>query len=237
MATPKPGGGQPGVEADHPIVDPTKNVLDLVEAANQRQDDLRVAAKELADAKIAHQKEISDLRAAHSKEIRELDADRLEKIRQVDVSNTAIAAAQVLAAVNTLASTATVTADTLRAAGTAQATAIQNQTDRLVSGLTDRLTLVERNANIGQGRAGVADPQMEAMAATMQRVLDTLAKGSGKSEGFSQGWALLGGAILLVLAIYSGVFKAASTAQPQVIYVPAPAGSLLPTTPPQPTPR
>jgi hypothetical protein len=54
------------------------------------------------------------------------------------------------------------------------------------------------------------------------------ATGVGKSEGLSQGWAILGGSILLALAIYTGVFKGAAPA-----YVPAPMGTTLPTSPPE----
>lgn len=53
--------------------------------------------------------------------------------------------------------------------------------------------------------------------------------------------AIAGSATFLVAVIVLGTFffnaKATPAPQPQVIYVPAPAGSMLPTTPPQPAPR
>jgi len=45
---PKPGEGIDG--GGHPVIDPTKNVLDLVRAAMERQDDLRGANKGLFEA-------------------------------------------------------------------------------------------------------------------------------------------------------------------------------------------
>ena len=71
---------------------------------------------------------------------------------------------------------------------------------------------------------------------------ERLTRAEGKGTGLNQGWGYLVAAIG-VIGVLVAIFAASSerTAPvippPQVIYVPAPAGSLLPTTPPQPTPR
>lgn len=70
--------GNPGPATDRynePVVDPTKNVLDLVTAAIQRQDDLR-------DAEARHLKEILDLRAEFSREIRQAENLRQQTVNQ-----------------------------------------------------------------------------------------------------------------------------------------------------------
>ena len=59
---------------NEPVVDPTKNVLQLVEAAIQRQDDLR-------EAEAKHLRDILDLRAEFAREIREA-----ENLRQATVN-------------------------------------------------------------------------------------------------------------------------------------------------------
>ncbi|HEY9413122.1 MAG TPA: hypothetical protein VIQ30_00050, partial [Pseudonocardia sp.] len=61
-----------------PVLDPTKNVLDLVEAAIKRQDDLR-------EMESQHQREIGDLRHQYEKELRKAETARIDAIRAVDV--------------------------------------------------------------------------------------------------------------------------------------------------------
>ena len=63
-----PAWGQesrPGIAVDSKggqVIDPTKNVLDLVEAAIRRQDDLRALLRELFDAKLSAANELAELR-------------------------------------------------------------------------------------------------------------------------------------------------------------------------------
>lgn len=61
-----------------PVIDPTKNVLDLVAAAIQRQDNLR-------EAESRHVREIIEIRAAHAEQMRVIEAARIDAIRSVDV--------------------------------------------------------------------------------------------------------------------------------------------------------
>jgi hypothetical protein len=111
-----------GVDASGaPVVDPTKNVLDLVAAGAQRADDLRELNDRRIDAEIrviaAKLEGIEHrmiLRDTHAREIRLLEADRLEKIRQVDVLAGNTAADRALVAIQTLAASTTTTAETLR---------------------------------------------------------------------------------------------------------------------------
>lgn len=66
-----PEGRRTGIPVDAfggATVDPTKNVLDLVEAANKRQDDLRQADVRRIDMELAALKEhVRDVSAAHDK--------------------------------------------------------------------------------------------------------------------------------------------------------------------------
>lgn len=63
-------GGRPGIPVDAlggPTIDPTKNVLDLVDAAVRRQDDLRHGVKQALDAEHVTLKEhVLALLAAHN---------------------------------------------------------------------------------------------------------------------------------------------------------------------------
>lgn len=108
------GGGvvaEPGAGVDskgQPVLDPTKNVLDLVEAAIKRQDDLR-------QMEALHQREIGDLRHEYEAELRKAETARIDAIRAVDVGAVNRAAEVSATQAATLASQVATSAETLRA--------------------------------------------------------------------------------------------------------------------------
>jgi len=112
-----------------PVIDPTKNVLDLTDAANKRQDDLREMYNRFIEASIQrldetvrrveqvselraeHAREISLVHQAHDREIHKMEQDKLAAFRASDEmariteANRSLAAIQVVE--RTLNSTAT----------------------------------------------------------------------------------------------------------------------------------
>src|ERR1039458_3377097 len=74
----QPSGGPAVDKRGDAVVDPTRNVLDLVGAAIQRQDDLR-------HAESSHIREVVALRADYDEKLREGEASRIDAIRAVDV--------------------------------------------------------------------------------------------------------------------------------------------------------
>jgi hypothetical protein len=104
--------GAPGAAVDargRPVLDPTRNVLDLVDAAIKRQDDLRQMADE-------HQREMANLRASYDERVRDAESRRIDAIRAVDVGQVQRAAEVQQAQALTLANQVTATADAFRAA-------------------------------------------------------------------------------------------------------------------------
>jgi hypothetical protein len=100
----------PGVDrVGNPVDDPTKNVMDLVEAAIKRQDDLRAVEGQ------ALRREV-ELRAEYDEKLRRAETERIDAIRAVDVG-----------AVNRAAEVAATVAATLAAqlAATAEASRVQ----------------------------------------------------------------------------------------------------------------
>jgi hypothetical protein len=118
---------QPRTAAD---IDPTQNVLDLVEAAVKRLDDLRNATNALADLRGSHQREISDIRAKHNDEIRRLESERRDRTREGDVI-----------AINAVAATATATA-----------TALATQLQSIITPLIERVANLEKSSYMGAGK-------------------------------------------------------------------------------------
>jgi hypothetical protein len=120
-----PASAGPGTDAwGNAVLDPTKNVLDLVEAAIKRQDDLREMGER-------HQGEMAALRAEYQTKLDKAESQRIDAIRAVDVAavqrdkevqatQAAALAAQVAASAEAMrtqvASAATAAANSLAAA-------------------------------------------------------------------------------------------------------------------------
>jgi hypothetical protein len=91
-----------------PVIDPTANVIALVEAGLKRQDDLRdLAAK--------HATELMVVRISYEDKLRVAESARINAIRDVDVQAAALASNVQSQVAATLASQTTTLADALRA--------------------------------------------------------------------------------------------------------------------------
>lgn len=111
----------PGLATDaegNPVIDPTRNVLDLVSSAIQRQDDLR-------QAESRHVREIASLRAEYAGELRAAETQRINAIRQVDVEAVQRAAEVQATQQGILAQQVAQSAETLRTQVAAAAQAAQ----------------------------------------------------------------------------------------------------------------
>lgn len=109
----------PGMGVDYqgnPVVDPTRNVLNLVYAETKRQDDLR-------EAESRHVREIAGLRAEYTAELRKAETARIDAIRAVDVGAVNRAAEVSAQQAMTLAAQVAQSAETLRTQVQAAATA------------------------------------------------------------------------------------------------------------------
>jgi hypothetical protein len=108
---------------NEPVIDPTANVLLLVEAAVRRQDDLRMM-------EASHMREVMEMRALHTKEMRAAEAKRIDAIRAVDVGAVATA--------NQAAETRAATlAGQVAAAKDAQLVALKAETDPIRKDIGD----------------------------------------------------------------------------------------------------
>lgn len=223
-----------------PVIDPTTNVIALVEANAKSASQLRESDIKFNDAQSSHLKEISNLRAVHQETLRTSDLDRLDKTRQVDVLAASASAAALATAVQTLASTADRNADALRNLVNATAATMAKQTsdqaatlsaatDSLVKDINVRIAELQKSSYTGAGKQAVADPQMAELVVSVNKLLSAGSIMTGKSEGISASWLVLLGAVSLIstlIAIGSFVFtetKGTASIAPQVIYVPAAA--------------
>jgi len=233
--------------AGGPVIDPTENVRELFEAGSTRQDDLRLAERRLQEEKVvrvegelrAVQREVA-IRATHQNALDMLEAKRLDAVRSVDQLAVKTEADRSAAAITALANAAATTAETLRSAVNTSATNLATQLDRTVTAITERIAALEKSSYTGAGKQAVADPMMEQLIGEMRNLTAQRAADMGKSAGIGASWGVLLGAVALIGALLSLFGRSTPTPPvpaPQVIYVPAPAGSLLPTSPPTSVPR
>jgi hypothetical protein len=238
-------GGKAGMGVDAlggPVIDPTENVIALVVAESKRQDDLRQAAKELSDAKHAHEEEIGKLREQYQEKIQRAESGRLDSIRQVDREEVAKTAVAANTAITTLAKQTNDLAVTLAKTVADTAAAAEARNSAQYSDTNKRLSALELSSSEGKGKQTVADPQMEKLTTLVEVLAQHQATGGGKAEGQSESVRLLVmgvglvATLLMIGSMLVGVVlflnRRETVTPPQVIYVPAPAGSLLPTSPP-----
>lgn len=214
------------------VIDPTRNVIALNEAANKRQDDLRSAHSRLMESEVAHLREIIELNATHQKERQEMEASRLDSIRQVDVLAVNTASERAAAASATLANQTAALAETLRntvaesatTLATQSANAIQTITNQLttaIGAMGERVAALEKSNYEGQGKNAVADPQLAQLIAEMREIARANAVGAGKSTGSQTSWQSIATIVAMVIAALA-VYVAA-TVKPAAPYYQPPA--------------
>lgn len=131
-------GGTPGFDKTGNPIDPTKNVLQLVEAAVKRADDL-------AAAEARRVNEIMDLRAEYTEKLSLAESKRIDAIRAVDVNAVAIASERAAAQAAVLQNQVNASAEALRSLVATTAAAIAQQLSQLTSQFNDRIAALEKS--------------------------------------------------------------------------------------------
>jgi hypothetical protein len=175
--------GLPIDKSGGPTVDPTENVKALVIADAKRQDDLRISQEKLDDTKIKDLKEIIDLRAAFEEKLRVSEAGRLDSIRQVDRDDVAKTTAAANVAIATLAKQTTDLSTTLAKQVQDTATATEARQSAFSAEVTKRLSQLELGASSASGKNAVADPQIEALRGSVEKLLAAQQSGAGSTAG------------------------------------------------------
>jgi len=194
-------------KAGNPVIDPTKNVLDLVAAESRRQDDLRLAAEKLSDVKHEHAKELIELNANNSRELRAAETKRLDAIRAVDVAAAALDKERATAAAATLANQVATSAETLRALVATTATTAATAASAVTGPLAERISSLERASYEGSGKAAVADPQMAKMIAAVEALTISTANKSGQGTGMEKLYGWIAAAAVLLFSLLKSTGK------------------------------
>lgn len=194
------------------VVDPTKNVLDLVRAMEKTLDQLRVADGDLLNEKIArlhdkagHNATIIDLHAKHQIALDLKESSRLDSVRQVDQLAVKTESDRAAAAVMALAAQANTTAENLRKSVDSSAATLAAQLSQSMMTIGDRITSLERTSYLGAGKSAVSDPAIEKISQEVQALARSRDTTTGKSEGISMAWAVVIGAVGLIVTILGGI--------------------------------
>lgn len=145
-----------------PLIDPTANVLKLVEQSIVRLDDLRALDNrrqdELRGAESRRVDEEANLRVFYDEKLRDAESKRIDAIRSVDVAAVATANERATAQASVLANQVAQSAETLRSLVASTAASVATNLANVSSQLADRLTLLERSQYL---RGGVEKQQGE----------------------------------------------------------------------------
>lgn len=202
-----------GSNVHRQVPDPTPNVLDLVEAANKRQDDLRLMSKEVFNTHILYLEKLADQHERfddkiHEKEehianMRESFQDRLankeaglrDSFRKFDteVGDKAAAAAQ--QAIATLATVTSTTAEALRNQVAATERALESRRASDNAEVVKRLTELERLSSEGKGKGSIADRQFEQLLIAVE----ALGKAQDARGGEEKGISMITGGMLAAI--------------------------------------
>lgn len=170
--------------------DPTGNVLQLVDAANRRQDDLREAESRRVNEQMA-------LRAEYDEKLRDAEAKRIDAIRAVDVNAVGVASERAAQQATVLANQVAASAETLRALVATTASANAQQLAQITTQFTDRLALLEKAQYEGTGKQSVADPQMAGLLLEIKALRESGFQASGMKV--MVGWLVAG--VFLIIAV------------------------------------
>lgn len=135
------------------------------------------------DLHVRHLTYISELKSKHQVELDAKESVRLDAIRQVDQSTVKTEAERAGTAVQVLANTAITTAETLRNSVTQSATTLANQFEKIVGGMGERVTNLEKSSYLGAGKAGVTDPTIQKMAESIDLLLRSQSQIGGEKQG------------------------------------------------------
>lgn len=214
MATGNPAdaapGSSPGPAVDRtgqPVVDPTQNVLDLVNAAIRRQDDLRemqsAHVTQLGQLREDHARYITELRAQYGTELRQAETARIDAIRAVDVGAVNRAAEVSATQAATLATQVATSAEALRG----QVEAARQQTATALAAALEPIQKDIQDLRRAQYEAQGQKTQVVESSTSDRDAIAIEAARIQAGSARTQVYALIIAAIVLAIGLYTAFHK------------------------------
>jgi len=195
-----------GVDASGaPVVDPTANVLSLVQAAVERLNDMRDAENrrqdDLREAESRRINEQSFLRAEYQEKLTLAESKRIDAIRAVDVGAVAIASERAAQQATVLASQVAGSAETLRALVATTAQTVAASLAAVSGQLIERISALEKSSYVGSGRQAISDPMLSELVAEMRSLRENGKSNAGMRTGSASMWGYIVGGIGAILGM------------------------------------
>lgn len=186
--------------------DPTKNVLDLVEASVRRIDDLQTEHNKhsvtIQAAEVKRIDSLAALRAEYQEKLAIAESKRIDAIRAVDVGAVAIASERAGQQAQVLANQVAASAETLRALVASTAQQVATSLSQVQLQLTDRIALLEKSQYESKGRGSVAEPLQTDFMGEMRKLRDLVTLKTGQGAGMSSMWGYI---LAAVTALSAGI--------------------------------
>jgi hypothetical protein len=211
-----------------PVIDPTANVISLVDASILRLDDLRDAealrVDMLRSATSAHAEamrtlearrvdEQAAIRAYYEDLLRTKEASRLDAIRQVDREDVSKTAAAAQTAIATLANATTTMAETLRTQVANTAAAAESRQATYAGDVNKRLSALELSSSEGKGKSQLSDPMMQEVMMELRKLSADRDRDMGRDTGLEaarqQANALRTVQVAVVLGVLTSIISVA----------------------------
>jgi hypothetical protein len=190
-----------------PVIDPTQNVLDLVNAAIKRQDDLRemqsAHVTQLGQLREDHARYITELRAQYGTELRQAETARIDAIRAVDVGAVNRAAEVSATQAATLATQVATSAEALRG----QVEAARQQTATALAAALEPIQKDIQDLRRAQYEAQGQKTQVVETSATTRDDVSIEAARIQAAAQRTQVYALIIAALVLAVGLYAAFHK------------------------------
>jgi hypothetical protein len=187
--------------AGSPVIDPTANVIALVEAESKRLDEARMAESKRVDEQMA-------LRADYDEKLRQAEAKRIDAIRAVDVNAVAVASQRAADQASVLANQVVQSAEALRTLVASTAATVAQSQQQLANTLSARLTTLEQAQYEGKGKQSFQDPTIAALAENVRKLVEVNATTSGARGASASTVAYVIAGISLLVTIAALFIKA-----------------------------
>jgi hypothetical protein len=177
-----------------PVIDPTKNVEDLVQANKEHVDDMLDAAEKLANVRFQHVEFVAKLRASHEKEWREAAVATRNEDRKIADDAIRQLAAQTESLRQTLSKQVQDTAETLSKA--------KQESDRATE---IRIAALERSSYLGAGEKSVSDPALVKLAESVAALATARTDSGGERRGATTAFLTMKELVLFALAVGAAI--------------------------------
>jgi hypothetical protein len=198
-------------------VDPTANVLSLVEAAVKRLDDIANIREKYDDkvediraklrvAEIIRIEETTKISLDYMEKLSVAEAKRIDSIRLVDVSNVAIANERSVQQASVLASELSESREILRTLITNSSNVAATQLETAVKAMTARILALEQSAYTGAGKQLLTEPMLNELAVETRNLKESRDEGSGVAKKNIVMVSWIGMGVMALLGLASLIF-------------------------------